>query len=783
MSIFENTTRAYVSSTLYSLAGDPDRRPNLRRAMILNTVLDPRGDIAESIKRSLLSGTGMKHRRFLSWCERNHPELMPVSTLLDQELIDTSRVISGMRTHLGLSSNTTLRVFSAFIGPPDFQLWAREHVRTNLPHLTALDWTTTYDRNASQIHIDVIGGNRVTLAAPSELVWALANKKRRLLYVDGELVVRPSHPALPIQFQRHFWAYRLGTGIASLDRLLKEAPSEDTPDGFYPALPLRLNNVSIRDHSDADLREKTEKAFKKLTGSRVGKLLDQLEENANISDIDHCFLVQGVAMNTKEPEEQRYIWEFLRLLARTYPGQADLETWKQTQLQKPSTTAAWEEWSRVQAERIYHHPLYWAPEPTKFEEVASYPRTGELQLTSNEVPEFDQRLVWISIQETHHKGNGKTYDGVTTRGRLKPDQFWFHEGASISLPASIAPHSWRDHIVSFQPAESHTTPFRTHRVVMMFRQTGKWTYSKITCIGLMHRNFVYGMETVDTEMAEAVKDKETSPFLVPLHHETMRNLGLSKSNQLALSSSYLVLNSVTFVKQAWYTKSFFRVVLIAAALILTIPSGGASLGSMAGILGTNAAVGTMLGASAASAAIVGAATNMIAAAVLSRIIMAGSKSLFGEKWGAVIGTIASFVAMTYGTQFARTGSFDVDWTAMLRAENLIKLTDTASKAYSAWLQADNETIMAELARMNETSDERLEEIQEASKNILGMTAGEIDPMLLTGTSEYVGESPSSFLNRTLLTGSDISELTHAMVENFAELSLELPTLGSTLGST
>jgi hypothetical protein len=55
-----------------------------------------------------------------------------------------------------------------------------------------------------------------------------------------------------------------------------------------------------------------------------------------------------------------------------------------------------------------------------------------------------------------------------------------------------------------------------------------------------------------------------------------------------------------------------------------------------------------------------------------------------------------------------------------------------------------------------------------------MTSGEINPMMLTDATEYFGETSETFLSRTLMTGSDIAELTRAMVENFAEISLELP---------
>jgi hypothetical protein len=48
----------------------------------------------------------------------------------------------------------------------------------------------------------------------------------------------------------------------------------------------------------------------------------------------------------------------------------------------------------------------------------------------------------------------------------------------------------------------------------------------------------------------------------------------------------------------------------------------------------------------------------------------------------------------------------------------------------------------------------------------------LDPLTLTDvTSETIPETRETFLTRTLLTGSDVAELSHDMLKNFVDLTV------------
>ena len=99
-----------------------------------------------------------------------------------------------------------------------------------------------------------------------------------------------------------------------------------------------------------------------------------------------------------------------------------------------------------------------------------------------------------------------------------------------------------------------------------------------------------------------------------------------------------------------------------------------------------------------------------------------------------------------------------------------------------FMQADTAALYEQMQELQESNADAMEEIQKLSEEILGMTGEQIDPNMLSDAREYFGESSETFLSRTLLTGSDLAEITHALIEDFSTISLKLPELStSTLG--
>jgi hypothetical protein len=115
---------------------------------------------------------------------------------------------------------------------------------------------------------------------------------------------------------------------------------------------------------------------------------------------------------------------------------------------------------------------------------------------------------------------------------------------------------------------------------------------------------------------------------------------------------------------------------------------------------------------------------------------------------------------------------------MLRAENLMKITNSVTGAYTAWIQGDTKGIYEDIAGLEGDYKDRFDAIEDATKEMLGSTPSLIDPMMLTDVLSQFSETSDEFVTRTTLTGDEIAELSQIMIYEFAQISLELPSLGT-----
>ena len=114
-------------------------------------------------------------------------------------------------------------------------------------------------------------------------------------------------------------------------------------------------------------------------------------------------------------------------------------------------------------------------------------------------------------------------------------------------------------------------------------------------------------------------------------------------------------------------------------------------------------------------------------------------------------------------------------TELGKADNLISLTDGLVKSVSAFMNEKTMKIMEETQRMMEQYKQDMLEVAKQYEEMFGTgTNGVIDPLMLTSASQLnLGESRGSFLERTLMCGSDVAELSQDLVRNFSDITLNL----------
>lgn len=709
MGLFSSKNKVYVSSSVWNLAGEVSDRPNLLKSVVAEHML-----AANSVKRSLpealfqsqIKGPGIQQRNFFRWSQIHFPIGLPAASLsggIDIGEVDFTPYLPAGALVGSYSAETA-----------DFFYWAEALIFEEYPERIGTDWTA-----------DMLPGGsvRIQFEDLSTLDFSPLgyDVEETYVYVYWNDMGGDGAPRL--------WIYRLGSGThPKLDALKKGA---DKLGDFYPTIPLRLDNKSIRHETFSNDFDEIATAYRKATGKGdIDDLLDQIEENPDLGDIDFCYMVYGVPLNTKDSASRKYLYEFFRRLMRSQTASpASFANWKAKPGYKP------------------------------------HPRLSSIRMNCDDplMRYFDMRLSWAVIDEEFFSGLGKP--------DAKQGELWF------GAPGS---YEWQSILYSFEHHEAGTiTHYDDHSMksVELFWQTGPNAYRKLTIWGMIHRNFVYDGKSVDINTTSALADEEESGFIIPLHYPTLKKLPLKDANQLSVSNALLVFNCYEVVKVKWYQRGFFKVIIAVVAVVVAAVINPGLLAAAPGLLGTNLAVGAALGLTGLSAIIAGAVANTIAATLLVSMIQKGAVAVFGDKFGAVIGAIASFVALNVGTAWASSGSFAINWSQFARPEMLLRMTEAGAAAYTGWARAEMAGIQADMIGLEDQYQDDLDEIEKLSAELLGYGGTVIDPLQFThipDSSVKPAESRDTFLSRTLLTGSDIADLNRVMIDSFAELSLELP---------
>lgn len=261
---------------------------------------------------------------------------------------------------------------------------------------------------------------------------------------------------------------------------------------------------------------------------------------------------------------------------------------------------------------------------------------------------------------------------------------------------------------------------------------------------------------------------DESGFLFPLHKPTLTAIGVHVASEATQEALVLLNGSYDVI-----TSSILSGIIFFITMVLVVAFAPAAIGATgAGLLGSNLAVGTAIGLTGGLAVLAGFLVNTLAAIILTKIITVGSKAIFGDKIGSIIGAVVGFVAVTVGTGLNNGMNVSQIWSNMASARNLLSLTNAVGSGISGYIQGALQELSGEMQQFNQFMDEKLREVQSSYAKNLGYDSGIIDPMGLTDTQFGNSlETPTQFLTRTLLVGSDIADISLNMVSRFTELTI------------
>ena len=570
--------------------------------------------------------------------------------------------------------------------------------------------------------------------------------------------------------REHVFLYRLGGSNPVLNAIKVD---KGQLNEFLPMLPVRINNKFINEApwEDGPVDKAVSKAYKRIYKDKIKTLIEELEDNDDVDDIDFAFLVFGITLNERDPAGKKYIYEFLKgLIQYQESSKTEVEGYDNYINTQRNYEREYARWRKIMEERGFSNgraptrptmPMYPPPKQSSFILDANIP----------DMPWYKITFKWSYIHETFGMGAGKQ--------GAKPGDVWWALAPVIRNPSPVDTSGDDDKSIFVKTALSRVGG-DSRKGVYLYHQIDRFTYRRLEIVGFEHSNYVYKNKSVVHQLYNAVKDVdaiEESPVFFPLHMPTLKVMTVKDQNQIGGCSRLLMLNCYVKKKIRWYQRGIFKVIFMIAIIVARVILSPATVGASIGLLGSNLAVGTALGLVGSAAIIAGAALNMIAATVLTSMIQRSATSLFGDKWGQIIGAVASFFAMKIGTTFAATGSLSINWSQMFNADNLMNLTSAISSGYTGFMNIKIQELQEDYEKLSDEYKDQVKLIEERAMELFGQSAW-IDPMMFTemGKEAYgdTRESSETFLTRTLLTGSDIAELSLAAISEFPNASLEIP---------
>lgn len=551
--------------------------------------------------------------------------------------------------------------------------------------------------------------------------------------------------------EKHILIYKKGSGTPALDVLLDNNTTSSLK--FIPFIPLRIDNVGWN-NLDATLKEKSAKAFKKLTKSKIQKLVEKIEDNENIGDIDFCYLIPSIPVNIKNKDCKRYVYSFFRylMLNAQKSGQFTnfndwLNQYNAANTRKNEIAAWMDKYGSLDYQPggyLYTPNIPPKPTPIPYPEM---PNNSISYRSSNASFNLSFNISWNVILEEEGIGildpNHKTND------------LWWEVGTTTSLPKYLNNGLGSSLYIGTNEYTPHTLCW----------QVSNTEWKKLIILGGNHNNYVYNGKSVNIKLKDAITDEDESGFILPLAIPIFKEAGLIRYTQAAVECNILMFNCYEIVKTKWYQKGWFRTVIQIIGVYLLVTTGFDG-----GMLGANTAVGSYVGLSGTAAVIAGAILNTMAAMVVTTVITKAASKLIGGPLGQLIGTIVSMYVIYKISVYNGAEATKLEWSEIMKSDNIMKMSLTGLDKAAQHFQAETAELMQKSQELMEKYETEMKHITEMSEQLIRGN-GILDPYLLSLADAVRNERSESFLSRTLITGSDVAAITHAYISEFTTINL------------
>lgn len=132
MGLFSGSKKVFVSSVVYNMAGDENKRPNFLKTNVVGSVLNGDPSLGETMTNNYLTGPGIKLRQFGRWARSSgYSEALGLSSANSYGNANVNRaVIASTIPHAG---DETVYIQYADIGVANYSYWVDQWLVNNRP--------------------------------------------------------------------------------------------------------------------------------------------------------------------------------------------------------------------------------------------------------------------------------------------------------------------------------------------------------------------------------------------------------------------------------------------------------------------------------------------------------------------------------------------------------------------------------------------------------------------------------------------------------------------------
>jgi len=507
-----------------------------------------------------------------------------------------------------------------------------------------------------------------------------------------------------------FWFYQMYTNVhPTLEVDLESFGS----DAFMPVIPIRRNNIDLTTIDD-ELYQTSKKLLKKIKLD-IDALATQLNANPSIADIDHAYIMFGIDAGSEDLIDLRYLIEYFDYLS---------DVQKYTQFDYSNALAT----GKLIPATIVRPAIY---------------RSATNQVTDLSLLEYSLN---IEISFSY-------ISSIIKVGVIGPLYHATKEHFSESYNIATGNYTGDAGTEEFVTVTRHSITYRL--------QITPTQYKEVCIYDPSHRNYIYTRHAVVSD-ALSIMDPLDKNFIIPVHYGIAQGLPLLVRNQLFNNSLVLVINSYEVVKLEWYESSFFKFLVMAVGVIVTVISAGGTTGWMAGLSAAFAkGVGQLL-------------MNLVFKALIAVALSFAFKlvvNLIGVDAAMILGAVLAIFSI-FKMGMGSTGMNPI--TGTTTAQMCMSAAMSLMEAARGFVLEQLQEVQNEYIAFQSEADAKTKELEEAQA--LLDTRSDFNPLyFIQKPLEYTNfnETPGEFYQRTVHQGN-IGTVALDVISNYYDIMLKLP---------